>query len=242
MNGEQPGAWIADLSWPEVQQRITQGACAWLPVGAAAKEHGPHLPMSADLLQAEWLTNQMIMNYPLLAWPAITYGYYPAFVRYPGSSHINKDTFARLAGDIVDGILAQGLRKVMILNTGISTRDTLEGLAARRPRVVLINAYSGPRCSEVSTQVLERGPGGHADERETSILLAIDPRRVALELAPGRDQANIGPGPLQWQDPAARNYSPSGIIGDARGASAEKGKRILAAILDDLATTVTRHL
>lgn len=237
-----PGARVAGLTWPEVRDQIARGACGWLPVAAAAKEHGPHLPMNTDLLQAEWLTDRVLRSYPLLAWPSISYGYYPAFTAYAGSSHLSHDVFVRLVREIVAGIFAHGARRVFILNTGVSTIEPLQMLAAEHAGTVLINAYAGPRCREVSARLLQSGPGGHADERETSLMLAIDAQCVALDRLPGRDQTNLGPGPLQWRDPAARNYSPSGIVGDARAASAEKGHKFLAAILEDLAAVVEKNI
>ena len=64
-----------------------------------------------------------------------------------------------------------------------------------------------------------------------------------MERAPGNDQTNIkGAGPLQWRDPQAPNYSPSGIIGDAQRASADKGRRILDAIVQDLSNAVEQCL
>ena len=55
MKSGSPGAFAAHLSWPEVERRIKAGAVTVLPVGAACKAHGPHLPMNTDLLQADWL-------------------------------------------------------------------------------------------------------------------------------------------------------------------------------------------
>jgi len=52
---EQKGLLAAEVAWPEVQRRLEAGAPALLPIGAACKEHGCHLPLNTDFLQAEWL-------------------------------------------------------------------------------------------------------------------------------------------------------------------------------------------
>jgi creatinine amidohydrolase/Fe(II)-dependent formamide hydrolase-like protein len=62
MKTESPGAFAAHLSWPEVERRIKAGAVAVLPVGAACKAHGPHLPMNTDMLQAEWLAAALVQR------------------------------------------------------------------------------------------------------------------------------------------------------------------------------------
>ena len=38
------GVWLEDLTWPEAKSRYEAGALVVIPVGAASKAHGPHLP------------------------------------------------------------------------------------------------------------------------------------------------------------------------------------------------------
>ena len=231
-----PGAWVAGLAWPDVESRIASGAAAILPVGAACKEHGPHLPLNTDQVQAEWLVEQIVARRNVLAWPTVTYGYYPAFVDYPGSCSLSKKTFASAAGDILQGILGTGARRVLVVNTGISTIAPLQqviSLLEDNDRVTLVNVYAGPRFRQAQADIEEQAVGRHADEIETSIMLVIAPHVVDRARAT-RWLDYAGSGPLSRADPAARNYSPSGVIGDATLASREKGARLVQAILDDL--------
>ncbi len=46
------GVWLEDLTWPEAKARFEAGALVVVPVGAAAKAHGPHLPLKTDALTA----------------------------------------------------------------------------------------------------------------------------------------------------------------------------------------------
>jgi len=239
---KQKGAWVATLAWPEVQQRIASGAAALLPIGAGAKEHGPHLPLNTDQVQVEWFTERLLEAFDLLAWPTVTYGYYPAFVDYPGSSHIEYGTFSAVIDDLIDGFCKHGIQQVLVLNTGISTISALDEVIARHPQALLLNTYAGPQYRKTTKEILASGDAGHAGGAETSILLAIAEHLVDMRLAPGRDQHNIGPGPLQWRDPDAANYSPSGIVGDARAADAITGKRLLAAIVQDLTDSAAAFL
>ena len=50
---------IERMHWDEIARRIGDGAVAILPIGAAAKQHGFHLPLNTDRIQAEWLAGQM---------------------------------------------------------------------------------------------------------------------------------------------------------------------------------------
>ena len=79
------GAWIEDLTWPEVAERLTAGWPVLVPIGARSKEHGHHLPMCTDYLLARAFTDGVLAELPVLAAPVIDFGYYPAFLRYSGS-------------------------------------------------------------------------------------------------------------------------------------------------------------
>jgi creatinine amidohydrolase len=99
-----------------------------------------------------------------------------------------------------------------------------------------LKAFAGPRFAN-TVQALKQQPyGSHADEMETSLMLAIAPGLVDIARpmpSPYRETAPL-PGPLSPDDSYSPNYSPSGSFGDPTLASAEKGKRLLAAILEDL--------
>src|ERR1700730_1452324 len=77
---------IERLTWDDVGRRIAGGSAAILPIGAAAKQHGFHLPLNADRIQAEYFAARLTERVDALVWPTVTYGYYPAFVEYAGSS------------------------------------------------------------------------------------------------------------------------------------------------------------
>ena len=44
---------VAKLSWDEIAGRISDIAVGVIPIGTEAKEHGYHLPMNTDYLQAK---------------------------------------------------------------------------------------------------------------------------------------------------------------------------------------------
>lgn len=237
-----PGALVAQLSWPEVELRIKAGAVAVLPVGAACKQHGPHLPMNADLLQAQWLAEALVRRAEVLVWPALAYGYYPAFRDYPGSVSLTRQTFQRVVEEILGDIRGAGAGAALILNTGVSTIEPLRAAAyaiGESMHIELANVYEGPRCRSVSAAIEEQPRGGHADEIETSILLAIGREHVTRERAQAwTPQAMALRGPFSRGNPDDPRFSPSGVWGDPTLANQEKGRRLLAAILEDLLAAV----
>ena len=227
---------VETSTWHEVQQAMAQGMTCIVPIGASCKEHGLHLPLNTDSVQANWLGKQLSLRFPLIVWPLVSFGYYPAFVDYPGSWSISENTFTSCMLDIIESIAKHGSNKIILLNTGISTIRPLEVALTQsifNARTILINVYSGKHVQAAIKELEEQKQGGHADEIETSIMLAIDHMLVHMDRAqPGLE--DIKRGPLNLNDPTQENYCPTGAMGDATLATAEKGKKILEAILEDV--------
>src|SRR5437762_6245178 len=97
---------IERMIWSEVVRRIDEGAAAILPIGAAAKQHGLHLPLNTDRIQAEWLSARLAEHIDALVWPTLAYGHYPAFVEYAGSTSLSDATFEAVVAEIASGILS----------------------------------------------------------------------------------------------------------------------------------------
>ena len=51
------GILLEDLTWVEAEKVLTEKTIVVIPLGAAAKEHGPHLKLKNDWLIAEHLKN-----------------------------------------------------------------------------------------------------------------------------------------------------------------------------------------
>jgi len=238
-----PGLWLPGASWPQVAERLANGAAALLPVGAACKQHGPHLPMHSDWLQAEWLARTLAARAPLVSWPTLGYGHYPAFTDYPGSISLSVETFTALVGEILVGIRTAGAGRCLVLNTGISTiaplQRAIEAGAPGFAALELANVYAGPAYRREEAALREQVRGGHADELETSILLAIAPEQVALERAQDWSGQELR-GAFSRDDASSPGYSPSGVYGNPRLASAAKGRRLLAAMVEDLLAALER--
>ena len=228
---------IECMHWDEVARRIGDGATAILPIGAAAKQHGFHLPLNTDRIQAEWLAGRMAEEIDALIWPTLTYGHYPAFVEYVGSSSLSISTFEAFVREVAGQILSSGCQKLLVLNTGISTLAPVDRALARlaSERVKHLWIHEGPRYPRVARQLAEQSHGSHADELETSLMLALAPHLVDMtraEASPALKQET--PGTLTPSDPNSPNYSRSGSYGDPTRATAAKGEALLAAMLDDL--------
>lgn len=228
---------VEQMTWDRIAARIGAGACAILPIGAAAKEHGFHLPMNTDRVQAEWLAAALAKRLDALIWPTVSYGHYPAFVNYAGSCSLTASTFEAMVQEIAAALVGFGCRAVFVLDTGISTLAPVERAIARvgKPNVLHLRIHDGPGYRRAAQMLAEQSHGSHADELETSIMIALAPHLVDMRRAEANPALmNETDGPLTSTDVASPNYSRSGSFGDPTLASREKGEVLLAAMTDDL--------
>lgn len=237
------GVWLEDLSWDEAAQRFSQDCVVIIPIGALAKEHGYHLPLKTDAVVVRELAHRIAKILPVVVAPLIGFGYYPAFTNFAGSQHLTANTFIALVRELIEGLIGHGVKHIAIINTGVSTEAPLS-LAVREIETkhhIKIGIADLRTLGRKADSVLANQTGGHADERETSILLAIDPSLVRLKRAqpePASDRAgNVFRLPVTLSSDAAPkslDYSKSGATGNPTLATAEKGEIILAAITAEL--------
>lgn len=231
MSGVEPRPeWeVARLAWPELEARAP-ATVGLLPVGAACKEHGRHLPLATDSIQVSWLCRELAGRLNVLVWPVVHYGYYPAFREFPGSPSLDRACFERTLAAVLDGMERSGHRRCVVVNGGISTIPGVDAVCSGRRRAW--HVYSGSRYEAAVAEVREQRHGGHADELETSLMLHVAAGSVRLERDVENDVA-FEPGALNRHDADRANYTPSGATGNPLLASREKGRRLAEAMLAD---------
>jgi creatinine amidohydrolase len=240
-SGTTRGVRLETLSWTDAERHLGSDAVVVIPVGAAAKEHGPHLKLRNDLTLADYLTGRITATASVVAAPALTYHFYPAFLDYPGSTSLGFNTARDLTVDVVRTLARHGPRRFYVLNTGISTRRPLEAAAKiLAAEGVLLHFTDLEARLDGSVKAIQQQPGGtHADEIETSMMLYIDPAAVDMTKAV-RDYvpAPAGTFRLTRTQGGAGTYSPTGIWGDPTLATRDKGRVLVEAlvsgILDDI--------
>jgi creatinine amidohydrolase len=227
-----PGALVSRLSWDEVETRLAAGARVVVPVGAGSKEHGHHLPMGTDAIQARWLGEAMTARYSVLVWPTIEYGYYPAFIAYPGSVTLSRPSFEAQLNDILGGLRNHTDAHMLVLNTGISTIAPIDETVSRYALCTAVHVNQGTQLRRTAKSVCHQRHGGHGDEAETSIMLAIAPDTVRMSRASDWDKP-VGRGPLS-REPASATYTPQGVWGAPSEATSSKGHALIASMLKDI--------
>lgn len=237
------GVFLEHLTWKECEEALARFETLVIPVGARMKEHGLHLPLNNDWRMAEYLAAQVTEACAVMTVPTVPFGYYPAFVEYPGSVHLEADVFAGTIEGIVRSFARHGVKKFYVLNTGISTITPLRGLRDKLVAEKLRLEFTDLRQlgANVARELEEQTRGTHADELETSLMLHIAPETVRMALARRDDAADRGGDRGLTPDPLAHTgvYSPTGGWGDPTLATAEKGRRLTEAYVAGLINDVT---
>ena len=245
------GVWLEDLTWKEAETWFERDAVVLIPIGAASKEHGHALPLCTDYILARNITDRVIEQVPVVAAPVVQFGYYPAFRNYPGSQHLSPETFGALVREIIAGFHSQGIKNMVIYNTGFSTEATIANVVREfyeetgtRVHVAHIR-FLGHQTDHLLGQKL----GGHGDEHETSIIMELAGERVrtdklvtdygnALDLPKSKFYVPAG---FSGDPENIRDYTATGIRGDATLATREKGAAIVEAIVDDIVDGIRVH-
>jgi creatinine amidohydrolase len=229
------GMLLEDLTWQEAEKALRPDTVVVIPIGAASKEHGPHLKLKNDWLLAEYFKREVLKSADVVIAPTVNYHYYPAFSEYPGSISLGLETARDLIVDICRSLSRHGPRKFYGLNTGVSTMRPLELTAKILESEGIDFRYTDllKLTAPVETQVREGVAGTHAEEIETSMMLFIAASTVDMSKAvkdyhpsahDGLTRDSAGPG----------SYSASGIFGDAMLATRRKGEIVVRALVDGI--------
>lgn len=227
MTGRPGSLRLADLSSPEIGERAAAGALLAIPLGST-EQHGAHLPVSTDTDIAQALCELLARaRCDVLIAPPVPYG--------------SSGEHAGFAGTISIG---QAALELLVLELGRSVTDTFK-------HVLFVSAHGGNAeavSRAVSTlraesrDVLLFMPSWkgepHAGHPETSMLLALSPELVRMELAVAGDLRPLAETLPLLRSGGVRAVSANGVLGDPRSASAPAGHELLAALAAQLLADV----
>jgi creatinine amidohydrolase len=230
------GVRLEDLTWQQAADALKADTVVVIPLGAASKEHGPHLKLSNDAIVSDYLTQRVMEVSDVVVAPSLPYHYYPAFVEYPGSTTLSLDTARAFSVEAVLSLARFGPRRFYILNTGVSTTRALEPAARLLAAQGVLMTYTdlAGRLDRLSGPIRKEEGGTHADEIETSMMLYIDPASVNMRGAVKEYSPSPGPLQLTRRRDAPGTYSESGVWGDPTLATREKGQFVVEGLINGI--------
>ena len=234
------------LTAPELKALAARNALPVLPVGSL-EQHGPHLPVWTDSHAAHALSvraAEQATDVPAVVLPPLWLGLSEHHFPFGGTVSLDYATFHAVLRCVVRSLRADGFGRLFIVN---GHGGNIEPLAVSARELahefgVPVVATTWPQAApQEIASVLTAQPGiQHACEGETSLWLALDPGQVRQDRL-AEASSNAAAVPPATTPGASRFWSfeerapRTGVRGDPRAATAEKGERIAAAAAAGLA-------
>lgn len=228
---------------PELRALAERDALVVLPV-ASMEQHGPHLPVWTDSFIGHACALEAAAkatDVPAIVLPPLWTGMSEHHLPFGGTISLDYSTFHNVLRGICRSIIAGGFKRLLLVNSHGGNIDPL-AVSARELCVefgipVVATTIFYVAGAELG-KILEKQSGVmHACEAETSFWLAIDGTQVRRD----KLEEAISPGGDTTGSPFARFWSfterapVTGVMGDPRAATAEKGEKLLEVVSTALA-------
>lgn len=211
----------------EVEEFVREHPFAILPVGSF-EQHGPHLPLDTDNRIAERMAIETAKRSTGLVLPTLNMGYAWVWQGVPGTLSFRFDTYMAMIRDIAESLDSWGVKAVFVLSGHGSNPQPVkhairEMIHDKMGIRVLNSLYLGLDEMMDEADSTPWGNDLHAEEIETSLMLAIAPELVNMERA-APDYPTI-PADYGRSEISMGHIMGSGVFGDPVPATAEKGAR-----------------
>ncbi|HEV7187365.1 MAG TPA: mycofactocin biosynthesis peptidyl-dipeptidase MftE [Blastococcus sp.] len=210
---------LAGSSWPG----LPGAPVVVVPLGSV-EQHGHHLPLGTDTSVACAVAEAAVaMLDDVLLAPALAYGASGEHEGFPGTISIGTEA---LTGLLVEygRSACRWARRVLIVNGHGGNLDAL------RAAVPLLRS-EGRDVGWFPCGIA--GGDAHAGRTETSLMLHVEPEWVRGDGDAGVTTP-IGELLPRLRAEGVRAVSPTGVLGDPAGASAEEGEALLAGLVGRL--------
>lgn len=245
---------LAEMHWPEVKEAIASGTKTVVAGAGSMEQHGPHLPFQTDTLLGTVLAEAVGARLDkVIVGPTIPFGVSEHHMAFPGTITLDAPTFKAVVRQYVASLARHGFENAVILpshggNFG-PLRELHEETGGRidgarfLPFTDLMGFIDVMNRKAAEDGITPSVAGAHAGETETSMVLAEQPRLVLMDKA---EEGYVG----NFDEAASRTIfergmtalTANGILGDARPAQAERGRRYIESLADMLAEFIREHV
>ena len=217
---------LAEAAWPDV----ASAELLLVPVGSI-EQHGPHLPLNTDTVIAAAVAEAAAERLPG-AWvaPPVAYAASGEHQGFSGTSSIGADALHLTIVELVRS-MRNWVPRVFFVNAHGGNQRVLDAAVAQ-----LVHEAHDVAWAPCAVP----GADPHAGRTETSLMLHLRPDSVRRDRL---EAGNTEPLRKIWDALSrggVREVSENGVLGDPRGATAEEGATILAALTDSVLDRVMR--
>lgn len=230
------------MTWIEAEKVVSPRTPVIVPLGST-EQHGPHLPLATDTVMAEEWARRLAEAVDAFYLPALPYGQVWSARKFPGTISLKPETLQAVLIDIAHSLYTHGVRKLVLLSGHLGNvavmRDAARLLLERLPDLKVLHVCY-PEVRRVAEGIAETPFWGngtfHAAELETALMLAVAPGLCRMDQAPceyPEVPKEYSVAPVPWD-----RFSKTGVFGDARVATLDKGQRLLERWLEVMAKLV----
>lgn len=242
---------MEEMNWPDVRAALAAGYTTAVVAVGSTEQHGPHLPTMTDTRIGDAVAHRVALKLGnALQARTIPVGVSDHHLAFGATLSLKPETLKLIVRDYVNSLVQDDFRRVIFLPSHggnfAPVAQAIEDARKAHPGIGITGytdllafvGFLGRASAEFG--ISEEESGGHAGENETSFMMALEPELVARDrLAPGY----LGPTGereirivLEKGMPA---LTQSGVMGDPRKASAEKGEAYLEKLADFLVAGIS---
>ena len=238
-------AW-EELTAPDFVLAVEQseGVCV-IPMGVIEK-HGPHLPLGTDVYTAREISRRAAEKEYCIIYPFYFVGQIFEAKQQPGTIAYSSEMLYKFLEETCREISRNGIKKIVLVNGHGGNTSFLQyfcqsQLAQPKDYAVYLFTPSVDAATQAKMASLRKTTsGGHADEMESSSMLATNPDLVKLEHANDESGADMNRLQLNNAYTGIWWYAkyPNHYAGDAKDANAALGEISLEQRVGQLAEVI----
>ena len=183
-------ATLTEMSGEDVRRELQRTKTILIPCGAT-EDHGPHLPLGTDSMEAREICRRTAvaleaLNCPVVIGPVIPFGTSSFHLAFAGTVSLSSRTFTRLLHEVCMSLYQGGFRNFILVHGHdgnlpsmmVAAQELVD--ATKDARSVVLN-WLAPLSKVYSTIQTSTKGEGHGGEGETSRLLVTHPELVHPE-------------------------------------------------------------
>jgi creatinine amidohydrolase len=240
-----------ELSWEDLNALSAKDAIVVLPV-ASMEQHGPHLPVGVDTILCEGVCQAAAelaaKKTPVVVAPTLWCGMAEHHVAFGGTFTFDIPTYRAVLLAFLKSIERAGFRKVAIVNGHGGNMSALNAFLPDFHRETKLKLYFTTYfilADHLLAPFLDKQNGVlHACEVETSMMMVMAAETVKRDRLPDAKGPHFESprevlAPIWQQFRSLKDYTATGVIGDATSSSEDKGHKCIAACVETLAAKLT---
>ncbi len=178
-----------ELTSPDFKKAVElSGGVCIVPMGVLEK-HGPHLPLSTDVLVAKGISVRAAAQEYAVVFPGYYFGQINEAMQQPGTLSYSPELLYKILDETCAEIARNGLKKIILYSYHGGNNNFLayfcqSQLYKKKDYVVYFAKHKNPK--EVDKQIdkmIINSRGGHADETESSSVMYLRPELVKISHA-----------------------------------------------------------